>query len=62
MSQCRLAQSRRAVKEQVVQRFTALAGRLDRNGQLFFDVGLADAFGQRPRPQCVVELLFGLAF
>ena len=38
MRQGRLAQTRRAVKEHMIQGFTAMFRRIDQNGQVLFDV------------------------
>ena len=61
--QGRLAQSRRAVKQHVIQGFSPGLGRLDIDFQIFLGLFLADIFIQRLRPQTVVcadILLHGL--
>ena len=56
----RLAETRRACKEEVVDGLMALAGRLQHDAEMLDELGLADEFGQRPRPQPdFLEFFFG---
>ena len=55
--QCRLAQSRRAVQQHMIQRLTATARRLDEHGKVSFCLLLSDVFLQGMRPQ---RLLLGV--
>src|SRR5204863_316166 len=49
--QRRLSKSRRAVQQDVVERFAALLRRRDRNLQLLADAVLPDVFVERPRAE-----------
>ena len=51
VGQRRLAQSRRPVEQNVVQRFAARLGRLDGDFEIVFDLVLADELAQPLRPQ-----------
>ena len=50
-----LAQPRRTVKQDVIQRLASRPRRLNRDGQVFFDFGLTDELRQPLRPQLQLE-------
>ena len=51
----RLAEAGRAVQEDVVGRLSPALGRLEQHRQVGLDLGLADVFGERPRPQAALD-------
>jgi hypothetical protein len=53
----RLAEARRAVEEEVVERFIALLGGVDGDAEVVFELLLADEFIEPPGPQRDVDLL-----
>ena len=57
-----LAQPRRPIEQDMVQRFAARTGRLDGDRQIFFDLCLADEFAQVARTQLelIRRIVFGL--
>ena len=55
-----LAQARRAVEKNVVQCIAALPGSADQDLQVLLEVVLADQFGERARPQGVINTIIGL--
>ena len=55
MGQGGLAQTRRAIKEQMVQRLTPAFGRGNGYVQIFLDRALADEVFKMPRPQAGIE-------
>jgi hypothetical protein len=61
VSQRRLAESRRAVQEYVIERFIAAARRGDRHMEIVADAILADVFVERARaqPRLVLRVLGG---
>ena len=56
MRQCRLPQTRRAVEEDVIQRFAALVGGRYRNTELFLDLFLPQHLVHRFGAESVVEI------
>ena len=57
-SERRFSQARRAIEQNVIQRFLPLPGRLDRDVEIVFDVLLPDVFGKKLRPQRQLERRF----
>ena len=53
--QAGLAQSRRAVEQDVIQRLAALPGRLNQDAEIFLQALLAGKFGQQRRAQSAIE-------
>jgi hypothetical protein len=53
-----LAEARRAEQQHVVERFLAVARRLDEHRELAPDLFLADVLLEHPRPQRALERLF----
>ena len=56
-SQRRLAQTRRAIEQRVIERLAAALGGLDENGQARLDPVLADVLGQTLRAQRTIDPL-----
>ncbi len=60
MGQGRLAEARGPVKQHVVERFAALHGGLDEDGQIVLDPALPDEFIEHARAQGLFEVLFAV--
>ncbi len=55
MSEAGLAQARRTVKEDVVERFAAASGSGYGNLEVFFGIVLPDEVGQRTRSEAIIQ-------
>ena len=53
--QCGFAQAGRAVKQSVIQRFSAIFCGLDINGHMLLDLFLSDIFGKKSGPKAVLR-------
>src|SRR5947208_2956891 len=54
--ECGFAESRRAIKQYVIERLTAAVGSLNRDGQVLFEFGLTGEIRQPGGPQTYFEL------